>query len=148
MTDLFAGERWSWADTRRNKNALFYIGPELSGVYFHQHSAAVNVLVSGEKHWFLFPPRVWAGPQVSSMAQWVEEILPHLRFKPLEVRQKAGEALFIPSGWSHATINVGEPDSHVVGVAIEIGVDQDLETPLYTDLAVQEEGMDEVVVEM
>jgi hypothetical protein len=44
----------SWQDP------LFYLGPRGSGVGFHRHGEAWNVIAHGRKRWFLYPPE-WRG---------------------------------------------------------------------------------------
>ena len=44
--------------------------------------------------------------------------------KPLTLIQRSGELLFVPTAWSHATLNL----ETALGVAIEIGVDVELTT--------------------
>lgn len=40
-----------------------------------------------------------------------------LRSRPIECVQEAGEVLFVPSGWEHATANEAES----IGLAMEMG---------------------------
>ena len=35
-----------------------------------------------------------------------QDVLPNLDLPPLTCVQQAGDAVFVPDGWSHATINV------------------------------------------
>jgi hypothetical protein len=111
--------RFHYHEEEMIRNALFYIGPEGSGTYFHTHSSALNVLCEGQKLWFLFPPKIHYGPILGSVPEWLIHVRPSLKVQPLQVVQKAGELLYIPTGWSHATINLKD----VLGVAIELGVD-------------------------
>ena len=109
-----------WADA-----ALFYIGSELSGTYFHSHTNALNVLFEGSKRWFLVPKKMWYGPtRIESLTDWYATIKPKLPFQPLECTQIAGDVLYVPSDWNHAILNLED----VVGLAVEIGRDRELKT--------------------
>ena len=48
--------------------------------------------------------------------RWVREELPLLPDPPLWVMQQAGEILYLPNGWHHATINL-DPFTVAVGYA-------------------------------
>lgn len=108
----------------RNERSLFYIGAELSGAYFHHHGAAANVLFKGKKKWYLLPPKVYYGPTSMNLVSWMTNIKPFLKYQPLEVLQEEGDMVFVPTAWSHATMNLEE----TLGVAIEVGVDLKLST--------------------
>ena len=124
LTSLFEDERFHFTDEERLASALFYIGPELSGAYFHSHTNAVNILAKGRKLWHLFPPGVSHGPVLGNLVDWMGNVLPLLKQKPLTLIQRSGELLFVPTAWSHATLNL----ETALGVAIEIGVDVELTT--------------------
>ncbi|CAE8581425.1 unnamed protein product [Polarella glacialis] len=89
-------------------------GPGGSGVALHKHSCAWLVVVEGVKHWWLYPP---GGPPskeayealamcpAAQIAEAVARLRPEDR--PIEITQRAGEGLFVPALWWHATFNVG-----------------------------------------
>jgi hypothetical protein len=53
--------------------ALLTLGPPGSSSYFHSHSNTYNMLLEGEKHWYLMPPFSFFGPvDGMSMAEWVK----------------------------------------------------------------------------
>eukprot|EP01065_Artemidia_motanka_P024067 TRINITY_DN28719_c0_g1_i1.p1 TRINITY_DN28719_c0_g1~~TRINITY_DN28719_c0_g1_i1.p1 ORF type:complete len:577 (+),score=188.09 TRINITY_DN28719_c0_g1_i1:45-1775(+) len=88
----------------------FWLGQRGTGSPFHSHHDAVNVVVYGAKLWLLYPPEsgVFSTRPVS---QWMAETWrtrgaprPGLT-QPLLCMQRAGEALYVPYGWSHATLN-------------------------------------------
>lgn len=106
-------------------NPLFYMGGPGSGTYFHYHSGAVNVLMHGLKKWFLLPPQTTHGPGAMDMRKWMKRVYKSLPVRPLEVIQRPGEALYIPSGWKHAIINL-EPS---IGVAFQVGENMILRLP-------------------
>ena len=100
----------------------FFLGPAGSGAPPHYHKHAWNALAYGRKRWFLWPP---AAAMYSSMPirRWLEEVLPGLppHLAPLEVTQEAGDVIFVPAGWGHATLNlaasVGLSEEFDVGAA-------------------------------
>ena len=101
---------------------LFYIGNPMSYTYWHDHGAAVNILLSGKKKWYLLPPGSYFGPRVDSMSNYLKNIYKHSPIKPLEVIQYPGDCIFIPATWNHAVINLEE----VIGVTFQLGEDMEL----------------------
>lgn len=108
----------NWPKPVRNMNALFYIGPPASGVSLHQHSAAWNALLVGEKQWFCLPPFRHYGPILSDIRTWqsdyYDSVKPHL----IEVTQKAGEIFYVPQYMYHGVLN----KALSIGVVLESGV--------------------------
>ena len=90
------------------------IGDHGSGVPPHVHGEAWITSVYGAKKWFLYAPGtvpVKALPDpLASLQQWETEVLPTLSptERPLECLQERGETLYFPTGWVHATSNIGE----------------------------------------
>ena len=120
--------------------ALFYVGPEGSGVNFHQHTNAWNALFFGRKRWFLFPPYAIFGPTALpmretrtpdlntatplltrnaswSVEEWYRTFHPQLADAAVECVQEAGELLYVPTNWYHGILNLAPS----VGIAVEIG---------------------------
>jgi hypothetical protein len=85
-------------------------------------------LVFGNKRWFLYPPGMDAPlnilkktsflkPLMSSY-QWFKEVRPLLLglsqnnyedgSRPSECTQSGGDVMYLPAGWKHLTLNVGE----------------------------------------
>jgi len=69
------------------------------------------------------------------MVDWVQSVYPTLTQRPVECVQKAGEILFIPTGWFHGVLNLED----TVAVAVEIGAEVPLPSdvtpePLHTEL--------------
>lgn len=110
----------------------------LAGTHFHDHSNTFSLLPYGRKHWLLIPPSgsydspqshsaVGAGVESadagrakltpSEWLSWHEAHPGALPIEPLQCIQPAGTALFVPSGWKHAIINLAPS----VGVAVEVG---------------------------
>ena len=109
--------RYGYSREERAETALFYVGPAGSGVNFHQHTNAWNALFYGRKRWFLFPPALTAYSFLP-MRDWLAE---HKNAslttasRPLRCTQHAGDVLFVPEMWGHATHNI----LPTVGTAIE-----------------------------
>jgi len=89
-------------------------GPGGSGVAFHKHSSAWLIVLEGVKHWWLYPPggppteeayRALALCTAAEIADAVAKLPP--KDRPIEITQRAGEGLFVPALWWHATFNVG-----------------------------------------
>ncbi|KAJ3290641.1 hypothetical protein HK104_006629 [Borealophlyctis nickersoniae] len=102
------------------------IGPARSGASWHVDplgTSAWNTLLSGRKRWALYPPdalppgvtvtqtasggRDFKSP---AMLYWYLEVYPNLPpdQKPIEIVQEPGETIFVPAGWWHAVLNIGE----------------------------------------
>ena len=96
----------------------FFLGPAGSGAPLHYHCSAVNGLVFGRKRWFLYPPGEAAYSKLhprlflERMARgaYGSAIRP-----PFACTQNSGDLLFVPAGWSHATLNEHES----IGIAVE-----------------------------
>mmetsp|Transcript_20702 Transcript_20702/g.53029 ORF Transcript_20702/g.53029 Transcript_20702/m.53029 type:complete len:345 (-) Transcript_20702:101-1135(-) len=91
----------------------FGIGASGSGVPFHVHGPGWSEVVHGRKRWLLYPPghSPHFDPDGSSAA-WVADVLPTLGGSDLALLEDCvigpGEALYFPSMWWHATVNIGE----------------------------------------
>jgi len=99
----------------------FILGPGLSGSPLHFHNDAWNALIFGKKRWFLLPP---ASTQRSNLhpTAWVPAASgsnsPRLQHRPIYMKecvQEAGDLLFVPLHWGHATLNLQDS----VGIASE-----------------------------
>jgi hypothetical protein len=91
----------------------FYIGGPGTGAPFHYHFDAFNVLVWGEKRWFFKSPNDGAEYSTVPVVDYVRYVL-H-KEQPLECTQRAGDVIFIPSGWGHSVINIKTS----IGFAVE-----------------------------
>eukprot|EP00040_Diaphanoeca_grandis_P027989 m.160575 g.160575 ORF g.160575 m.160575 type:complete len:563 (-) comp31186_c0_seq2:105-1793(-) len=92
------------------------IGGAGSGLPFHVHGAAWLTTVYGSKLWFLIPPQNWPpvgeasknfvlSPMQSSTARRL------LKQPPSGLKVclvSSGNAIVVPDGWAHATLNLGE----------------------------------------
>ena len=80
----------------------------------HMHVDAWNLLVYGQKRWFLAPPfqGVYSStPIMEWLASYEQE-----GSGILECTQEAGDILYVPKYWSHAVLNTQE----CIGFAREI----------------------------
>eukprot|EP00949_MAST-11_sp_MAST-11-sp1_P005370 g5370.t1 len=111
-------ERWSWLPEDIEKELIFYLGPKGSNIYLHEHAAAVNFLVFGRKAWVLLPPSIYKGRTIRSLEEWMRTDRADVA-QPLIAVQNEGEALFVPQGWTHATINLQTS----IGLAMQLGFD-------------------------
>ena len=85
---------------------LLSLGPSRSGLPPHAHGEAWLGLVSGRKRWFLRAPGATIDHEgavhpLASIRDWAAV----LRGGCL---QAPGDVLYVPRGWTHATLNVGE----------------------------------------
>jgi len=85
----------------------FGIGTRFSGVPFHIHGRVFAETIFGRKRWLLLPPHRrpdFDGEQAT--IAWLERTtdIPDL----LDCTVHAGEVLYIPSDWWHATINLDQ----------------------------------------
>ena len=84
----------------------------------HVHTDAINALAFGAKKWFLLPPDQ-AEYSIIPPSEWtsVSDAVPPgvAGGRPLMCTQQAGDLLYVPRAWGHATLNLQQS----VGVAIE-----------------------------
>jgi len=97
----------------------FFLGPPTSGAPMHFHKDAVNVLAYGRKRWFLHPPRL-AHYAKRPTVEWMRDAVyqPGGALEPLECVQEAGDVLYVPNSWGHATLNI----ESAIGVSYEFGI--------------------------
>eukprot|EP00732_Lithocolla_globosa_P004307 Lithocolla_globosa_v1_NODE_3917_length_1551_cov_4.167781.p1 type:complete len:426 gc:universal NODE_3917_length_1551_cov_4.167781:1444-167(-) len=113
----------SWHPTKEKDWDLFFlVGGQGSGVAFHRHTDGWNSLAFGEKHWYIYPPSrrpFGEFPSYHGHNEWLDKIYPFLSEmdKPIEVIQKAGDLIYIPEGWYHAT--TVEKSMYTAGMACQ-----------------------------
>ena len=103
---------------QRNPNIelQFYLGPAGSGAPMHFHGHAVNTLAYGMKQWYIYPP----GEGFYSTQPALEFVKNDRRSgTALQCVQYGGDVLYVPSLWSHATLNAKQS----IGVAHEFSVE-------------------------
>ena len=88
---------------------------------WHKHSQAYNALVFGAKRWFLSAPNHSPGNQVQSTFEWSEarasQPAAERDAQILSCDQQAGDVIYVPQQWWHATLSLGE----TVGLAQQMG---------------------------
>jgi hypothetical protein len=92
------------------------VGGTGTGTVWHSHFPAWNAVVRGSKRWFLYPPGspppieypAWRPIQKWFDDVYTKKLAPTPGMAPLECTLGAGEVLYLPGGWYHATINMGE----------------------------------------
>ena len=86
-------------------------GPGGNGVAFHKHGTAWLGLFQGVKRWWLYPPQGPPKPAYEAVALAAARDLPEAcaglrpEHRPLEIRQAAGDCVFVPALWWHATLD-------------------------------------------
>eukprot|EP01064_Diplonema_japonicum_P009762 TRINITY_DN1720_c1_g1_i1.p1 TRINITY_DN1720_c1_g1~~TRINITY_DN1720_c1_g1_i1.p1 ORF type:complete len:487 (+),score=122.15 TRINITY_DN1720_c1_g1_i1:36-1496(+) len=100
------------------------IGGDRTGTHVHidpKHTCAFNTLLSGHKRWVLFPPSVdkselHPGTQSDPVTHWwldvyQKTLVDQGKGKSLgmiDVVQGPGETIWVPTGWWHAVLNIGD----------------------------------------
>ena len=96
---------------------IFAIGKTGSGIGLHAHQDAWNQVLFGAKRWTLYPgspggvpPEAGYNPTEPHL-QWLKDVYPAVKDganRPLECIQHAGDVIYVPEGWYHATVNLGD----------------------------------------
>eukprot|EP00420_Gonyaulax_spinifera_P014126 CAMPEP_0197913136 /NCGR_PEP_ID=MMETSP1439-20131203/76112_1 /TAXON_ID=66791 /ORGANISM="Gonyaulax spinifera, Strain CCMP409" /LENGTH=282 /DNA_ID=CAMNT_0043534969 /DNA_START=81 /DNA_END=925 /DNA_ORIENTATION=- len=97
---------------------LLTMGGPRSGTQFHAHGSAFLTLLAGRKRWYLHRPgkvpQATARTLSQQVSAWERDVLPDLGSEaPISCVQHAGETVFVPDSWAHATSNIED----TVGVA-------------------------------
>eukprot|EP00746_Dinoflagellata_sp_MGD_P059536 gnl/MRDRNA2_/MRDRNA2_253940_c0_seq1.p1 gnl/MRDRNA2_/MRDRNA2_253940_c0~~gnl/MRDRNA2_/MRDRNA2_253940_c0_seq1.p1 ORF type:complete len:523 (+),score=65.75 gnl/MRDRNA2_/MRDRNA2_253940_c0_seq1:112-1680(+) len=93
----------------------FSVGSSGSGSPVHFHHDALNILLSGRKRWWLWPPANAAMSRVHPSLFRAEGCLQKLG-PALELIQEPGDIVYVPDGWGHAVLNV---EDDTISVACE-----------------------------
>jgi len=106
LLDTYKKPRWTIPD---HDTALsFGIAAVGTGVPFHFHGPGFGEVIYGSKYWFLYPfeQRPEFHPDISTLF-WSRNVLPklHVKERPLQCLLKAGELIYFPDKWWHATLN-------------------------------------------
>ena len=90
----------------------FALGGPCSGAPWHYHEDAVNVLGHGARAWRLLPPASAMLSRTPAAVEWGAAP----RGAEVACLQRGGDALFVPAGWGHTTLNLQES----AGFAVEL----------------------------
>lgn len=101
----------------------FGVGSQGSGVAMHAHGPAWAETLLGAKRWYLSPPHAEPLFQPDEMQlTWVAERRDSQPTQVLECTVSEGEAIYLPHGWYHATLNL-EPYNAFMSVFTREGAD-------------------------
>lgn len=138
ITGMFPDDtphRYLWKD-----HLALTIGRDMQGLTFHRHNAAWNVVVHGAKRWILYDAerirdsksgrlkrmtRDIDNPVQLTTPEWLRTLyhkddrVDELRNHGHDCVQRAGEMMYVPRGWAHMVINIGD----TVAVVSERGLD-------------------------
>ena len=93
-----------------------------TGAPFHSHGSFFAEVLHGKKLWFFAPPgtglrsaRTGAYRPGMSMFDWLDEVLPSLprAKRPIACTLSAGDIVYGPGGWEHATLNLDPFNAYV-----------------------------------
>ena len=132
------------------------IGASRSGLPFHSHGRSYSALVHGLKRWFAYPPGYGPPYEVEERSNpllntfdWLTKVYPlfdelgakyppqrpdydanmlNTGYRPLECVQRPGDILYLPAGWLHQTLNIGE----TIGIGLQSVFDSTERYTLFT----------------
>ena len=98
-------------------NYQFMIAPKLSGASPHFHNSAVNVLFTGQKVWYLFPPssNFFTTMPVNQWVRQFEARPPGEQQPHIKCVQNPGDIIYVPDMWGHAVLSTN--DETAIGIA-------------------------------
>lgn len=118
----FSHDLFSLSDTKKPRPPYRWIliGPARSGTGLHIDPLWTNAyvtLLQGCKRWLLFPPDTLPeligmdGPTQIPSSIWFSQYFDIVTredfpYKPVEVLQRPGETVFVPSSWPHLVLNL------------------------------------------
>jgi hypothetical protein len=155
--------RTSWRD-----HLAIAIGADLQGLSFHWHGAAWNTVIFGKKRWILYDPKRWKDNEdepglqrrmalatdaswetILPSSEWIRQLLPdpwrqeELREHGMDCIQHAGTMMFVPRGWMHMVVNIGDTVSVISEVGLDKGEGKKPEDFLYDPHASSDDSEDE-----
>ena len=93
---------------------MLSLGGDGTGLGFHTHVDSWLGLMAGAKRWLLYEPgRFPVGEplfpnRMLGVDSAVRMAANHSQPQPMDCLQQAGEMLYLPAGWAHATVNLGD----------------------------------------
>lgn len=111
LSELFASyERLAFVPRDADVAYSFGIGGPMSGVPLHVHGPGWSETIHGRKLWFLAPPEPAPlfDPNVTAYAWASERVRLGTNGDMLQCVVSAGEAIYFPNAWWHATLNLDE----------------------------------------
>lgn len=130
------------SELRSNSKRVFSLGGDGAGLALHTHGATFLTLIYGQKLWLVAPPDAKLAPalresvhghglKLKRAVDAIDEAQPAGTLTPAsgitQCLQSPGTALYLPSDWFHATVNVGD--------AIAIGVQSLSRSNIFADVA-------------
>ena len=130
---------WDNAEQQQSKVTwhMLSLGSSRTGLPFHSHGKTWLALLHGSKRWLVYPPGFNAPAEAQArfnplkpVHAWLEDVYPSLRdlpvagsssaaaSRPIECIQRPGDIVYLPDGWAHMTVNVGE----AIGVGGQTGL--------------------------
>jgi hypothetical protein len=145
------------------------IGADLQGLSFHYHGAAWNTVIFGKKRWILYDPRRWmdnedepnlqrrlalaeddAWDTILPTAEWIRQLYPdpwrtnEIRTWGMDCIQHAGTMMYVPKGWMHMVVNIGDTVSVISEVGLDMGKGKTAEDFLYDpDAKIEKDSEDD-----
>ncbi len=132
------------------------IGADLQGLSFHYHGAAWNAVIFGKKRWILYDPRRWMDNEdepnlqrrlalatddswdtILPTSEWIRQLYPdpwrtnEIRNWGMDCIQHAGTMMYVPKGWMHMVVNIGDTVSVISEVGLDMGKGKNPEDFLY-----------------
>eukprot|EP01035_Chromulina_nebulosa_P020454 gene20454-26540_t len=129
-------QQWNNEDSTLTGHSwyMFSLGQTRTGLPFHIHGQTWIGVVHGNKRWFVYPPGISAPQNIEktynplqNVWEWFLLIYPSILalnltkpsltasendrskgYRPLECLQEEGSIVYLPTGWSHMTLNIGE----------------------------------------
>ncbi|KAL3792831.1 hypothetical protein ACHAW5_003717 [Stephanodiscus triporus] len=151
--------RTSWRD-----HLAIAIGADLQGLTFHRHGAAWNTVIFGKKRWIIYkddgedpdlyrrmalesPEDSWR--EILPTPEWIRHLYPDpwridlVRKHGMDCIQHAGTMMFVPRGWMHMVVNIGDTVSVISEVGLDKGEGKKPEDFLYDPHASSDDSEDE-----
>ena len=97
------------AEDVREPALSFGVAAGASGVPFHFHNDGFSEVMHGAKRWLLYPGKPPRFRENGTSSAWLEHEYPRLppRKRPRQCVIGPADLLYFPTGWWHATVNVG-----------------------------------------